>query len=97
MSSVLVAVFDNSSQARAALARIAATGITPSAMSLSGGDGTAAATRAGARGTATAIPAAISRFFAYLFGSNVAAATHAQAGQRARVALAVTVTDDERA
>jgi len=39
MSSVLIGVFDNFSQARVAHAKIAATGIDPSAINLSGGDG----------------------------------------------------------
>jgi hypothetical protein len=97
MSSVLIGVFDNSSQARAAIARIAATGIGPLAMSLSGGDGTAAVPRADARSTATAIPAAISRFFADLLGTKVAAATDTEAVQRGHVVLTVTATDDEHA
>ena len=97
MNRVLIGVFDNSSQARAALARIAATGIDPLAMSLSGSDGTAAARRADANGAATDKTGAIGRFFADLFASNVAAATHSQAGQRGRVVLTVAATDDERA
>lgn len=95
MNRILIGVFDNSSQARAALARIAATGIDPSAMSLSGG--TAAAPRADASGAATDKAGAVGRFFADLFASNDGAAAHSQAGQRRHVVLTVSATDDERA
>lgn len=99
MNRVLVGIFDNSSQARASLARIAATGIDPPAMSLSGGggDGTAAAPPADAGGAATNKTGAIGRFFADLFAGDGAAATTGPAVRRGHVVLTVTVTDDERA
>ena len=97
MSSVLIGVFDNSSQARVAHAKIAAVGIDPSAMNMSGDEATAAALPGDEKRATDDKPGALSRFFADLFGSNDDAATYTEAVKRGHVVLSVTVADDDRA
>ena len=97
MSSVLIGVFDNSSQARVAHAKIAAAGIDPSAMNMSGGEATAAALPGDEKRATDDKPGALSRFFADLFGTNDDAATYTEAVKRGHVVLSVTVADDDRA
>lgn len=97
MSSVLIGVFDNSSQARVAHAKIAAVGIDPSAMNMSGGEATAAALPGDEKRATDDKPGALSRFFADLFGTNDDAATYTEAVKRGHVVLSVTVADDDRA
>lgn len=97
MSSVLIGVFDNSSQARAALAKIAAAGIDPAAMDLNGVVGSAPAQRADGPRAAPAKPGVLDRFFADLFGNSVDAATYTEAVQRGHCVLTVTVAHDDLA
>jgi len=97
MSNILVGVFDNSSQARAAHNKIAGIGIDPSAMNLSGGEGTAAAQAPDDKREPAEKPGAISRFFADLFGTNDDAATYVEAVERGHVILTVTLADDDQA
>ncbi len=97
MSSVLIGVFDNSSQAREAHARIAASGIDLDAMNFSGTDGATAAQQPNGQRMATDKPGVFDRFFGDLFGNNADAAPEAQAVQRGRCVLTVALADDDRA
>ena len=97
MSSVLIGVFDNSSQAREAHARIAASGIDLDAMNFSGTDGATAAQQPNGQRSAPDKPGVFDRFFGDLFGNTVDAAPEAEAVQRGHCVLTVALADDDRA
>lgn len=97
MSSVLIGVFDNTSQAREAHARIAASGIDSAAMNFSGTDGATAAQQPNGQRLAPDKPGVFDRFFGDLFGNNVDVAANADTVQRGRCVLTVALADDDRA
>lgn len=97
MSSILVGVFDNSSQARNASSKLAAAGIDKASMRLSGGEPGADAGTAPASNPSDDKPGAISRFFSNLFSTDDDAATYTEATRRGHVVLTVTLADEQRA
>lgn len=97
MSSTLVGLFDNSSQARNASTKLSASGIDAAWMRLSGGEPGANDGGATLSRRSNDKPGAISRFFSSLFGNDDVAAPTTQASWRNHVLLTVTLADDDSA
>jgi hypothetical protein len=97
MSSILIGVFDNSSQAREAHARIAASGIDLDAMNFSGTDGATAAQQPNGQRSGADKPGVLNRLFGDLFGNSLDVAPDADAGQRGHCVLTVALADEDRA
>lgn len=97
MASILVAVFENSGDARAASRKLVLAGVDDEAIRLSGRESDAGAADAlpDSREAADK-PGAISRFFSDLFGTHDHATTYAAAVERGNVVLTVRVGDGQR-
>lgn len=96
MASILVGIFENSSDAQATSKELVLAGVDSQAIRLSGREwGTATAGTEHDSSDADDKPGAISRFFADIFGINDDAA-YTDAVERGNVVLTVKLSDSER-